>query len=269
MQVLSCNTGGKSHPRGNLTTVESQSSATTNVSHAQRQILIAVKRLGEASADDVAETLGITPSAVRQHLATLRTGGFVVSRNARGRPGRPTDLYHSTELGDSLFAGRGSSDFSVELLGLLEDEDPQLITRVFDSRRRRRVEQCRAKITGKPFDEAVVGLAAVLDTEGYMARLDKLPGGFLLTLHSCPIWSVASHYGQACATELDFMRELLPDALVNRVIHKVAGAYLCSYEIRDPDYRPARSRSRSVRAPRLSEADRQSPPDPRPIPAPS
>jgi hypothetical protein len=28
------------------------------------------------------------------------------------------------------------------------------------------------------------------------------------------------------------MRELLPDAVVNRIIHKVAGAYVCAYEIR-------------------------------------
>jgi predicted ArsR family transcriptional regulator len=226
--------------------VESPSGSAATLSSAQRQILIAVKRLGEASADDVAETVGITASAVRQHLATLRTGGYVAARQERGRPGRPADLYHSTELGESLFAGSGSSDFSVELLSLLEDEDPELVTRVFDRRRQRRVNQCQEQIAGKPLDEAVVHLAAVLDAEGYMAHVDKFPGGFRLTLHSCPMWSVASHYGQACTTELEFMRELLPGALVKRVIHKAAGAYVCSYEISELGPEPASTCSLSV-----------------------
>ena len=228
--------------------MDSASAATANLSSSQRQILVAVKRQGEASADDVAETLGITPSAVRQHLATLRTGGFVACRQARGRPGRPAYIYHSTELGDSLFAGGGNPDFSLELLGLLQDEDPELVARLFDRRRRRRVEMCQEKIASRPLDQAVIGLAAVLDAEGYMADVDNLPNGFRLTLHSCPIWTVASNYGHACTTELEFLRDLLPDALVNRVIHKAAGAHVCSYEISEPVRGPGRSRSLAVRS---------------------
>ena len=140
--------------------MDGPAAATANLSSAQRQILIAVKRRGEASADDVADMLGITPSAVRQHLATLRTGGFVASRQERGRPGRPADLYHSTELGESLLAGPTTSDLAVELLGHLADEDPQLVPRVFQRRRRQRVEQCREKLAGKTLGDSVAGLAA-------------------------------------------------------------------------------------------------------------
>jgi len=213
--------------------VDSPVGATANLSSAQRQILIAIKRRGEATADDVAETLGITPSAVRQHLATLRTGGFVASSHERGRPGRPANLYHSTELGESLFARPTTSDLSVELLGHIEDEDPELVPRVFARRRRRRVEQCQEKLTGKTLGDTVAGLATILDTEGYMANVNKLPDdSYRLTLHNCPIWAVASHYGLACTTELEFIQDVIPDADVTRVIHKVAGAYICAYEIR-------------------------------------
>jgi DeoR family suf operon transcriptional repressor len=207
--------------------------ATANLSSAQRQILIAVKRGGEVSADDVADMLGITPSAVRQHLATLRTGGFVAFRQERGRPGRPADLYHSTEMGESVLAGPTTGDLAVELLGHLADEDPQLVPRVFQRRRRHRVEQCRDKLAGKTLGDSVAGLAAVLDAEGYMANVDKLPNGsYRLTLHNCPIWAVASRYGLACTTELEFIQGVIPDANVTRVTHKVAGAYVCAYEIR-------------------------------------
>jgi predicted ArsR family transcriptional regulator len=43
---------------------------------------------------------------------------------------------------------------------------------------------------------------------------------------------VASHYGLACTTELEFMQEVVPQADVTRVVHKAAGAYVCAYEIR-------------------------------------
>ena len=108
------------------------------LSPAQQHVLVAVKRRGEASADAVAEAVGTTPSAVRQHLAALKSGGFVASRQERGRSGRPVDLYHGTELGESLFAGRSAVDLSVELLGHLQDEDPELVSLVFERRRQRR-----------------------------------------------------------------------------------------------------------------------------------
>ena len=213
-----------------------------DLSSAQRHVFVALKRRGEASADELAETLGITPSAVRQHLAALKSAGLVASRQERGRPGRPADLYHSTDVGEALFA-RSSGDLSVELLGDIEDEDPQLIPRVFERRRRRRVEQAGAQLAGKSLDEQVTVLAEILDGEGYLADFDKLPGGsYRMNLHSCAIWAVASRYGHACTTELEFLREVLPETEVQRVAHKMAGAYVCGYEIRP--------RAAELRAPR-------------------
>lgn len=206
--------------------------ALADLSPAQRHVFVTLKRRGEASADELAEALGITPSAVRQHLAALRSAGLVASRQERGRPGRPTDLYHSTDLGEALFAG-SSGDLSVELLGHIEEEDPELVTRIFERRRRRRVEQARDQLAGKSLDEKVAVLAKILDGEGYLADFDKLAdGSYRMTLHSCAIWGVATRYGQACTTELDFLQELLSEAEIERVAHKLAGAYLCGYEIR-------------------------------------
>ncbi len=206
--------------------------AITDLSSAQRHVFVALKRQGEASADELAEALRITPSAVRQHLAALKSAGLVASRQERGRPGRPADLYHSTDLGEALF-NRSSGDLSVELLGHIEEEDPELVPRIFERRRRRRVEQARDQMAGKSLDEQVAVLAKILDGEGYLADFDKLAdGSYRMTLHSCAIWAVASRYGQACATELEFLRDVLPETEIERVSHKMAGAYVCGYEIR-------------------------------------
>ena len=42
--------------------------------------------------------------------------------------------------------------------------------------------------------------------------------------HNCAIWAVAQRYGQACTSEIDFIRAVLPEADVERVQHMVAGA---------------------------------------------
>ncbi len=200
--------------------------------------MVALKRRGEASAEELAEALGITPSGVRQHLAALRASGVVASRQERGRPGRPTDLYHSTDVAEAVLSN-ASVDLSVELLKHIEKEDPQLVSRIFERRQRQRVEQVRTQLAGKNFDEKISLLAGMLDQEGYLADFDELPGSaYRLTLHSCAIWRVASWYPQACTTELEFLREVLPEAEVERVAHKVAGAYACGYEIRLPAAKP-------------------------------
>jgi len=211
--------------------VESVPVALIDLSSAQRHVLVALKRRGEASADELAEDLSITPSAVRQHLTVLRSADLVVSRQERGRPGRPVDVYHGSHQGEVLFA-RSSGDLSVELLGDLEQEDPGLVPRVFERRRRRRVEQVRDRLAGKSLHDKVVLLAEILDAEGYMTDVDELAGeSYRVTLHSCAIWAVASRYGEACGTELEFLQEVLPEARVERVAHKVDGAYVCGYEL--------------------------------------
>jgi DeoR family transcriptional regulator, suf operon transcriptional repressor len=233
IRVASCETCFQPGQGTTLVFVESRVGTVAGLSSAQRQVLTAVKRRGEASADEVAGMLGITPSAVRQHLAILRTGGFVASRQERGRPGRPADVYHSTELGESLFAAPATGEFSVELLRHIEDEAPELIPRLFERRRRGRVEQYRDQLAGQTLGDAVSGLAGILDAEGYMADVDRLPDdNYRLTLHSCAIWAVASQYGLACTTELEFLQQVIPSADITRVIHKVAGAFVCAYDIR-------------------------------------
>ncbi len=228
-----------------------------DLSSAQWHVFVALKRRGEASADELAEALEITPSAVRQHLAALKSAGVVASRQERGRPGRPADLYHSTDVGEALFA-RSSGDLSVELLGDIEDEDPELVPRVFERRRRRRVEQAGAQLAGKSLDEQVAVLAKILDQEGYLADFDKLgDGSYRMNLHSCAIWAVASRYGQACATELEFLRAVLPETEIERVAHKMAGAYVCGYEIRPRTTKPQAPRQQARRDTDLGQTARK------------
>lgn len=200
-------------------------------SPSQRGVLIALKRSGEATAEELATTLEISSSAVRQHLSALRSAGMIAARQVRGQPGRPADRYHATDLTEPLFV-TSDSNLSVELLEHVEAEDPELVNRVFERRRQRLVEGARDQLSGKSIAERVDVLTEMLDAQGYLADSEKVDNDhYRINLHSCAIWAVASRYTQACTTELEVLRDLLPDAKVERVTHKTAGAHTCGYEI--------------------------------------
>ena len=205
--------------------------STGQISPVQRRVLVVLKRLGEATADDLAKTLEISASAVRQHLSALRSAGYIDAEQQRGQPGRPADRFHTTELTEAMFV-KDTSNLSIELLSHMEEEDSGLVTRVFERRRQRRVAETADKLAGKTLGEKVAVLTAELDAEGYLADFDQIDTThFRINLHSCAMWAVASRYGQACATELDYLRELLPETTIERITHKAAGAHVCAYEV--------------------------------------
>jgi len=196
----------------------------------QRRVLEALKRQGEATADELAATLGVSSSAVRQHLGALRAAGLIEARRHAGQTGRPADRYHATERTEPLFVA--PDDLSIELLELVDDEQPELVDRIFDRRRRRLVDDAQAQLADGPVAERVARVTELLDAQGYLCDWEQLADDhFRINLHSCAIWSVASRFRKACASELEFLQGVLPDAAVARVTHKTSGAHTCAYDI--------------------------------------
>lgn len=201
------------------------------ISATQLRVLDVLKRQGEATADELGEILGISSSAVRQQLKSLRAAGYVDSQQERGQPGRPADHYFATERTEALFAG-ANNNLTIEFLSHIEDEDPELIDRVFERRRRSRVAQLNGRLNGGTLRDKVAEVAKLLDAEGYLTDFDECsPERYRINLHSCAIWSVAARYSQACTTELEFLRDLIPEATIERVTHKGTGSHVCAYEI--------------------------------------
>lgn len=215
----------------------------------RREILVALRKRGEAGAVELAEALGVTVSAVRQHVTGLTAVGLVEHRAVKGGPGRPRHLYRLSAGAEGLFP-KYYSELTTELLSYVEDEDPKVLGRIFERRRRRRVDGALVRLGGKSFPERVAELARILDEDGYLADFERVSNGlYRITEHNCAILGVARRYGLACSTEIEFIREALPDADVERVAHMMAGAHVCRYEIRArPSVKAARGADRRTRA---------------------
>ena len=65
-----------------MTTTRPGVSVAPPISAAQRSVLYAVRRRGEATVADVAEMLAMTPSGARQHLAALTDAGLLEAGDA-------------------------------------------------------------------------------------------------------------------------------------------------------------------------------------------
>jgi DeoR family suf operon transcriptional repressor len=121
-----------------------------------------------------------------------------------------------------------------ELLGYVSDRDPQLLDDLFAQRREHRIAAAEARLARKRgLGAKVAELTRILDEDGYLASYEKIaPDGYLIVEHNCAIWAVAQKYGQACSSEIEFIRAVLPEAHVDRVQHMIAGARRCAYEVR-------------------------------------
>lgn len=199
----------------------------------RRELLVNLRKRGEARAEELAEALGVTVGAVRQHLQGLAAADLVEHREERPGPGRPRHVYRLAPAAEALFP-RAYGELTVELLDYIGDEDPELVARAFERRRRARVERTRVRLDGLDFDARVAEVARVLDEDGYLADVEPLAdgAGWRIREHNCAILAVAQRYGHACGSEIAFLREVLPDTDVTRVSHILTGAHACTYEVR-------------------------------------
>jgi predicted ArsR family transcriptional regulator len=201
----------------------------------RRAVLFALRRAGDATVEQIAEDLGISVSAVRQHLTALSERGFVATSDEpreNSSRGRPPHRYHATELADVLFP-RAYAALTNELLGYLADEDDATVGRLFSRRSDQRVANANVRLgKHRSLRAKVLELARILDDDGYLATMEEIDRDhFRIIENNCAISDVAKRYQQACASELEFIRAVLPEAEVNRVSHITEGARQCGYTI--------------------------------------
>ena len=198
----------------------------------RRVMLEAMKRSGELSADELAGAATITPSGARQHLSSLERDGLIERREIREGVGRPRNLYRLTSAADALYP-RTYHDLTNELLEYVAEDAPELLERIFVRRRERRLVNAQRRLEGLvKLGDRVRELTRILDEDGYVTEVETLKDGFRIVEHNCAILGVAMKYGQACISELEFIRAALPDADIQRVAHILAGAFSCAYEVR-------------------------------------
>ena len=204
----------------------------------KRRIIDFLKRRSSATVAELTNHLGVTSTAVRQHLDDLEGTGLVcrleaVNTGGRGRPRMPWAL---TELAADLFPDR-HADLTVELItAIREAVGDDGLEAVISRRSQTQRESYRAAISeAAPADVAatVDTLADMRSAEGYMADVTTdEDGSLLLTEYHCPICDAAEACQGLCRDELELFKDVLgPDVTVERTSHLLSGDPRCAYRV--------------------------------------
>ena len=206
-------------------------------SQARHRILSLLKTDGPLDAASLADRLGVTAMAVRQHLYAMQDNALVAYEEASRPVGRPAKLWHATAEADQYFPD-AHADLTLGLIDSIrktlgEDAMERLL-------RQRAQDQCAAycaRLDGhRTLFSKLEELAAIRTEEGYMAVVEDTSGNgddFLFIERHCPICSAAKACSGLCAMELDVFRQSLgPEVTVEREDHILAGARRCTYRVR-------------------------------------
>lgn len=177
------------------------------------RVLKAIQVRGKASIKDVAGDLGVTASAVRQHLTQLEAGGAVRAEKIREGVGRPYYLYSVTPEGHNLFH-KDYGDLARLLLALLLDEvgrnrETGALQEVMGLVSGRLAELYRDSVSGESVAERLQAWAAMLDERGVTVEIEQTEDGFELREYGCPYQAVAAQNRAACELERRVMASLL------------------------------------------------------------
>jgi predicted ArsR family transcriptional regulator len=200
----------------------------------RRAIVKILKTQGPLGSAQLADQLGLTAMAVRQHLYALQNEGHVEAEERPVPIGRPAKHWRLTREADQLFP-EAYAELNVALIQALRDTfgeeglDQVLVSRCA----RQRKDYAKTIRATDPLEKKLKELARVRTEEGYMAEVKReKDGSYLLVENHCPICAAANACQGFCSTELDLFRSVLGQGVVvEREEHIVSGDRRCAYRV--------------------------------------
>jgi len=209
----------------------------------RERVLYVLKTKGPQTAARIAKRLGVTPMAVRQHLAVLEGEKLVDFTEDRRKVGRPARLWRLTPKASDSFADH-HAELAVGMIQAIQSAfGDEGLERLTNERTRLQVASYRARMPAPnaPLEERMATLARIRREEGYMAESRHNRDGTIeLVENHCSIAKAASICSKLCGGELSLFRTLLGDGVsVERTEHILSGGRCCSYCITGPPNEPA------------------------------
>lgn len=213
---------------------------TSQQNSTKQDILQRLLKQGEATALELAESLEISPQAIRRHLKDLEGDGLIEYQSAQVGMGRPQHIYKLTDRGRDRFPHR-YDEFAISFLDTLKETvGPDGVKAVLHKQWQRKAMQYGELLGNGPLPERLSNLVKLRQTEGYMAewypvKSDTADGDggdrYIFMEHNCAISNVAESFPSVCGHELDMFAAVMSDCTVERTHWIVDGEHRCGYLI--------------------------------------
>ncbi|MEB3334881.1 MAG: iron-sulfur cluster biosynthesis transcriptional regulator SufR [Cyanobacteriota bacterium] len=200
-------------------------------------VLAVLLRQGEATAADLAMSLGVSVQAMRRHLRSLEDDALVEASTAAAGPGRPTNRWRLTSQGQERF-GDGSETFALGLLQSMAATLPaDTVSNLMEQQAEEKARHYRQQIGSGTLEVRLERLTELRRAEGYVADLGResttelAPPAWLIREHHCSVMRIAEEFPQVCDQELLLLRLTFPDCQVDRVHWRLQEGHSCGFRL--------------------------------------
>ncbi|WP_448337015.1 helix-turn-helix transcriptional regulator [Chloroflexus aurantiacus] len=195
-------------------------------------ILRYLQRHARATVKELADLIGVSTTAVRDHLVHLQAEGMVEVTSERNGPGRPRLVYSLSEKAQKSFPKQYDRLISTLLRELIELEGEGKVEQLLDRVSQRLASEYADRMAGADVAARLNELRALLEQRGVPAEID--PEGDVLRLFACPYYDVAADYPEVCSMERRMIEYVLGEKLVLEDTIR-AGAHNCRFVLRPQD----------------------------------
>lgn len=183
--------------------------------------------------DQIAQGLGVSRTAVNQHLTALERDGHVMRADPVATGGRPGRAYRLSERGMHLFP-KNYDLFSLKTLQALIDAlGGAKANRLLDQLGRDLGRDLGETLKGQKLSAKTPAIAAALKDLGFDAHVEKnAPGAApAVTAYNCVYHALAQANPDVCRLDLAFLREAA-DADVDHIACMAKGDNACRFQFR-------------------------------------
>ncbi|MDX1737936.1 MAG: metalloregulator ArsR/SmtB family transcription factor [Alphaproteobacteria bacterium] len=203
----------------------------------KRKIQEILKISGPLDASVLAEELGITAMAVRQHLYSLADEELITYEEVARPKGRPAKIWRLSDKANKIFPD-AHADLSIGLINSMRqvfgEEGLQKLVRQRAEEQLSSYKKALSPATN--IDQKLDLFSKKRTEEGYMASwTTNSDGSYLFVENHCPICAAATACSNLCSMEFEIIEHLFPELIIERGDHIVSGARRCAYFLRMRD----------------------------------
>ncbi len=196
----------------------------------RQEILAILKEERQATVEDLAERLELTPMTIRHHLNVLQAQNLVVASKVRRskKVGRPRLVYTLTDAADDLFP-QSYGELARHLVSEVKETVGEEETEAIFARVAERVARnAPPPIAGQGFEGRLSQVVDFMEEQGFISRWEKTDEGYVITNINCPYRNVSREHDEVCIMDTQILTRLL-NVTPQRLTSMQAGESSCRF----------------------------------------
>lgn len=169
-------------------------------------------RKSGATLDELVAAIGLSRTAVNQHLMALERDGYVRKGPSRKTAGRPQNVYVLTEEGTNLFPKQYSWFSKLLIQTLREQVGPERVSQFMYDLGVKLSSGLIPRLVGKNRSERIDEIVAIMNETGFIAKTlapeatDKL---LRVECKNCVYHDLSKDYPEVCQFDIGFLSGLM------------------------------------------------------------